>query len=105
MLVYLAYSLISIAYQTWGAQLGDSATERVRITATREAYDIADVVAESHEAGKDTRRDGAKLTAVKLFGVEGARRRSLEYQHEALDALACFGPLADNLRNLVNDAS
>ena len=44
MLVYLAYSLISIAYQTWGAQLGDSATERVRITATREAFGLAGVL-------------------------------------------------------------
>ena len=41
---YLAYSVVSIAYQTWGAGLGSGPIERVRVTATREAAGLAGVL-------------------------------------------------------------
>jgi Na+/melibiose symporter-like transporter len=41
---YLAYSVVSIAYQTWGAGLGNGPIERVRVTATREAAGLAGVL-------------------------------------------------------------
>ena len=41
---YLAYSVVSIAYQTWGAGLGSGPVERVRVTATREAAGLAGVL-------------------------------------------------------------
>jgi glycoside/pentoside/hexuronide:cation symporter, GPH family len=44
MVTYLAYSVVSIAYQAWGAALGRDPVERVRITATREAFGLVGVV-------------------------------------------------------------
>jgi glycoside/pentoside/hexuronide:cation symporter, GPH family len=41
---YLAYSVVSIAYQAWGAALGRDPVERVRITATREGFGLVGVV-------------------------------------------------------------
>lgn len=41
---YLAYSVVSIAYQAWGARLGTDADERVRVTASREAFGLIGVV-------------------------------------------------------------
>lgn len=42
--VYVAYSYVSIAYQSWGASLGETEHERVKVTATREAFGLAGVV-------------------------------------------------------------
>ncbi len=42
--VHAAYSVISIAYQAWGAALGSTPRDRVRVTATREAFGLAGVV-------------------------------------------------------------
>ena len=47
MVTYLAYSVVSIAYQSWGACLGDTSAERARVTATREAFGLIGVVAAS----------------------------------------------------------
>jgi Na+/melibiose symporter-like transporter len=47
MVTYLAYSVVSIAYQSWGACLGDTSAERARVTATREAFGLLGVVAAS----------------------------------------------------------
>jgi Na+/melibiose symporter-like transporter len=44
---YLAYSAVSIAYQAWGAGLADSAGERTRVTAFREGFGLAGVLAAS----------------------------------------------------------
>ena len=49
--------------------------------------------------------DEDKLTAVDLFGVEGARRRSRDFQERSLSQLECFGGEADWLRCLVTEAS
>jgi GPH family glycoside/pentoside/hexuronide:cation symporter len=43
----LAYSAISIAYQSWGAELGRTDAERARVTGTREAFGLAGVLAAS----------------------------------------------------------
>ncbi len=41
---YLAYSVVSIAYQAWGARLGDGPVDRVRVTATREGFGLVGVL-------------------------------------------------------------
>jgi len=45
MATYLAYSAASIAYQSWGAQIGINEHERARVTGTREAFGLVGVVA------------------------------------------------------------
>ena len=47
LVTYLAYSAVSIAYQAWGAGLADSAGERTRVTAFREGFGLAGVLAAS----------------------------------------------------------
>lgn len=46
-LTCLAYSAVSIAYQCWGAELGSTDAARARVTATREAFGLAGVLAAS----------------------------------------------------------
>ncbi len=41
---YLAYSVVSVAYQAWGARLGRDGTERVRVTASREGFGLLGVL-------------------------------------------------------------
>jgi glycoside/pentoside/hexuronide:cation symporter, GPH family len=41
---YIAYSVISISYQAWGAQWGNSTTERARVTTVREACGLVGVL-------------------------------------------------------------
>ena len=41
---YLGFSMASIAYQAWGAQLSDDEHERTRITAAREIFTLVGVV-------------------------------------------------------------
>lgn len=41
---YIAYSVVSIAYQAWGARLGDGPVERVRVTASREGFGLVGVL-------------------------------------------------------------
>jgi geranylgeranyl pyrophosphate synthase len=67
--------------------------------------DVADVVAGPTEVGKEGGMDGSKCTAVDLFGVDGARRKSREFQARSLSHLESFGAGADWLRNLVTEAS
>lgn len=45
--VYLGFSLSSVSYHAWGALLGDDPHERTRVTASREAFGLAGVVAAS----------------------------------------------------------
>jgi len=45
--VYLGFSLASVSYHAWGALLGDDPHERTRVTASREAFGLAGVVAAS----------------------------------------------------------
>ena len=67
--------------------------------------DVADVEAGIAEVGKERGMDKDKLTAIDLFGVEGARRRSREFQERSLEELERFGKEADWLRCLVTEAS
>jgi farnesyl diphosphate synthase len=67
--------------------------------------DVADVFAGVAEVGKERGMDAAKLTAVDLFGVDGARRRAREFQDRGLAHLNGFGAEADWLRTLVCEAS
>ncbi len=43
-LTYLAYSTVSIAYQSWGAGIGTTTVERARVTGSREAFGLLGVV-------------------------------------------------------------
>lgn len=67
--------------------------------------DVADVVAGVAEVGKERGMDSGKLTAVDLFGVDGARRKASEFQARSLSHLQRFGAEADWLRQLVTEAS
>jgi len=67
--------------------------------------DVADVTAETQVLGKDSNIDGDKVTAVSLYGVEGASAKSNEFQEQALGLLDTYGNEADNLRRLVQQAS
>jgi geranylgeranyl pyrophosphate synthase len=67
--------------------------------------DVADVVAGVGEVGKHSGMDAEKWTAIDWLGVEGARRKSREFQARGLAALERFGARADWLRTLVCEAS
>ena len=66
---------------------------------------VADVVAGVAEVGKEQGMDAGKLTAVDLFGVDGAKLKSREFQDRSLAQLEGFGAEADWLRTLVCQAS
>lgn len=66
--------------------------------------DILDVTADDafgKTKGKDA--EEGKLTAVSVYGLEGAKALSDQLQREALDALDCFDARADYFRNLIKD--
>jgi GPH family glycoside/pentoside/hexuronide:cation symporter len=44
LLTYFAFSLASVAYQAWGAELGSDSGERTRLTASREGFGLVGVV-------------------------------------------------------------
>ena len=44
-ITYVAYSAVSIAYQAWGAGLAETASQRARVTAVREGFGLAGVLA------------------------------------------------------------
>ncbi len=44
LLTYFAFSLASVAYQAWGAELGRDSGERTRLTASREGFGLVGVV-------------------------------------------------------------
>jgi geranylgeranyl diphosphate synthase type II len=66
------------------------------------ADDILDAVADTRALGKTAGKDQAsgKLTYVKLFGVEAARKRAWAEADRAIGALGAFGHAADWLRDL-----
>ena len=45
LVTYLAYSVVSIAYMGWGAELGSTPAERARVTAVREGFGLVGVLA------------------------------------------------------------
>ena len=67
--------------------------------------DVADVVADVPEVGKNSGMDLSKWTAVDWLGLDGARRKSGEFQTTALAALDRFDSRANWLRTLVCEAS
>jgi geranylgeranyl pyrophosphate synthase len=66
------------------------------------ADDVLDATASTQVLGKTAGKDAAagKLTYVRLFGVDAARRRAGAEADCAIDALAGFGHEADWLRDL-----
>ena len=46
-ITYLAYSVLSVAHQAWGARLGGGAAQRARIVAWRESFALAGVLVAS----------------------------------------------------------
>jgi geranylgeranyl pyrophosphate synthase len=67
--------------------------------------DVADAIAGVSDVGKQSRMDAGKWTAIDWLGVDGAVRKSREYQSKALCALQQFGSEADWLRSLIIDAT
>jgi geranylgeranyl diphosphate synthase, type II len=67
--------------------------------------DIADVAAGASEIGKNRGMDFGKWTAVDWLGVEGAERKSVEFQSRSLAALKEFGSDAEWLRALICEVS
>jgi geranylgeranyl diphosphate synthase type II len=63
--------------------------------------DLLDVLGTPEETGKDTGKDAAKVTFVKLLGVAGAQSLAAELLGFAVDSLAPLGRKADPLRDLV----
>jgi len=62
--------------------------------------DLLDVVGEAEVVGKDVRKDEAKVTFVKLLGIEGAQALAAELLAFAVDGLAPLGAKAEVLRAL-----
>jgi len=62
--------------------------------------DLLDVLGTPEETGKDVEKDAAKVTFVKLLGVEGARTLAAELLGFAVGSLAPLGRNADPLREL-----
>jgi geranylgeranyl diphosphate synthase, type II len=65
------------------------------------ADDLLDVLGTPEETGKDTGKDAAKVTFVKLLGVAGAQSLADELLGFAVDSLAPLGRKAEPLRDLV----
>jgi geranylgeranyl diphosphate synthase type II len=65
------------------------------------ADDLLDVLGTPEETGKDTGKDAAKVTFVKLLGVAGAQSLAAELLGFAVDSLAPLGRKAEPLRDLV----
>jgi len=62
--------------------------------------DILDVVGNPDQLGKDVGKDEQKLTFVKLAGVDGAKKLSVELVETSLSSIANLGPGAAPLRDL-----
>ena len=66
--------------------------------------DLLDVEGDAATVGKPVRADAAadKPTYPAIAGIEAAKARALELRHQAVDALADFGPEADGLRQVAD---
>jgi geranylgeranyl diphosphate synthase, type II len=62
--------------------------------------DILDVVGNPDHLGKDVGKDEQKLTFVKLAGVDGAKKLSVELVETSMSSIANLGPGAAPLREL-----
>ena len=62
--------------------------------------DILDVVGNPDHLGKDVGKDEQKLTFVKLAGVDGAKKLSVELVETSIASIANLGPAAAPLREL-----
>jgi geranylgeranyl diphosphate synthase type II len=64
--------------------------------------DLADITATLEEMGKSPRMDVSKITAVDLFGVNGAKQKAKDLKETALAQLDRFGTEARPLRELID---
>ena len=64
--------------------------------------DILDVVGDEAKVGKTLHKDGEKATYVKLFGLDGARKKAAELSAAAKDELSIFDHRADTLREMMD---
>ena len=67
--------------------------------------DSADVEAGVAEVGKEAGKDEDKCNSIDLHGIEGARLRARQLQDEGCALLKKFGPRAEWLRVLIQEAS
>lgn len=70
------------------------------------ADDILDVTSSAKEMGKSTGKDekNGKLTAVSLYGLDGAKNRCKTLYEDATDALRAFGDRAEYFYKAAQDA-
>ncbi|CAM9728836.1 unnamed protein product, partial [Phaeothamnion confervicola] len=103
--VYLGYSLASVSYLAWGSLLGETAHERTKVTAVREAFGLAGVVSASvlplmlaTEMADGLARFSFALVPVALFGVvllvTLAPRPAIAPRAPRFDLAAMLAPLA-----------
>jgi farnesyl diphosphate synthase len=93
-----------------GRALDPSDSERLDFFAKRIGLafqvvdDILDCAADTATLGKTAGKDAAqnKPTYVSLMGLAEARRFARELRDEGFDALACFGPSAQRLKDLAD---
>ncbi|MGI6173848.1 MAG: polyprenyl synthetase family protein [Christensenellales bacterium] len=69
--------------------------------------DILDETGTLEEMGKNVGKDreGDKLTAVKIYGMDGAKARCEKLLQEGLDALSPFGARAEFFRALISETA
>jgi glycoside/pentoside/hexuronide:cation symporter, GPH family len=72
-MTYIAYSVISISYQAWGAQWGNSNEQRAKVTTTREACGLVGVLLAAIWLSPDKRMalfsTMCVLSAIALFAM------------------------------------
>jgi geranylgeranyl diphosphate synthase type II len=67
--------------------------------------DVGDATGTVAEIGKTAGLDKNKLTAVNMYGLEGAKKHAKVFQERALSFLDEYGIKANFLRHLINRAS
>ena len=70
MLVYLGFSIATIAHQSWGAALTQAPAERARVTGVREACGLAGVVLAVHAHAGGQVESGALLVELDITSTK-----------------------------------
>lgn len=102
--------LFAVAVKAAAVQCEASETEIDSLTACGErigmAYqhldDLSDVLRPVERSGKLPGMDAQKTTAIDLYGVDGVKRRIVDYLEQSRDCLECFGRRADLLRGVLD---
>jgi glycoside/pentoside/hexuronide:cation symporter, GPH family len=93
-LTYVAYSVISISYQAWGAQWGNTNAERAKITTVREACGLVGVLLAAIWLSPD-KRLALFATMIAFCGVALVALFSLPPPRQAASVPTTTSPLAE----------